>query len=217
MKKKFLVLLGMMMTLLITACSSGTAQNSSSSAAAPSSSEVPAVSANTESTINESAGGHKILVAYFSRSGNTRELANIIQQQTGGDLFEIVPQDPYPTDYNQTVERFRRERAENARPAIADEVDNMADYDVVFVGYPNWGSDMPHVVRTFLEQYDFSGKTVIPFCTNGGGGFGNSLETLKELCPDSDVLEGYQVNGRSVSSSSDAVAQWINGLGLQNK
>lgn len=217
MKKKLLILLGMMMTLLITACSSGTAQNSSSSAAAPSSSEVSPVSSNTESTINKSAGRHKILIAYFSHSGNTRQLANIIQQQTGGDLFEIVPQDPYPADYNQTVERFRRERAENARPAIAGKVDNMADYDTVFIGYPNWGSDMPYVVRTFLEQYDFSGKTVIPFCTNGGGGFGNSVETLKELCPDATVLEGYQVNGRSVSSSSDAVAQWLNGLNLQNE
>lgn len=215
MKKKFLVLLGTMMTLLITACGSGTAQNSSSSAAPSSSSTVSAAPA--DSNAEKNSGSHKILVAYFSRSGNTRELAQMIEQQTGGDLFEIVPQDPYPTDYNQTVERFRRERAENARPAIADNVDNMADYDVVFIGYPNWGSDMPYVVRTFLEQYDFSGKTVIPFCTNGGGGFGSSVETIKELCPDSDILEGYQVNGRSVSSSSGAVAQWLSGLGLQNK
>ena len=215
MKKNFLVLLGMMMTLLITACSSGTAQNSSSSAAPSSSSSVSATPADSDA--EKDSGNHKILVAYFSHSGNTRELANIIQQQTGGDLFEIVPQDPYPTDYNQTVERFRRERAENARPAIADKVDNMADYDVVFIGYPNWGSDMPHVVRTFLEQYDFSGKTVVPFCTNGGGGFGNSVETLKELCSDADILEGYQVNGRSVSGSSGAVAQWLSGLGLQSK
>ena len=153
-----------------------------------------------------------ILVAYFSRTGNTETVAHEISEQTGGELFEIVPEEPYPDDYDATVERYRQEDAEDARPAIASTVDNMDEYDIVFVGYPNWGSDMPHVVMSFLEQYDFSGKTVIPFCTHGGGGFGRSIQTLEELCPDSTILDGFHVSGSSAENRLDEVAAWLNGL-----
>ena len=190
----------MLMALVVSACGS----------AAPT-----GISASAQSSASAAASQHKILVAYFSHSGNTQALAQIIQRQTGGDLFQIVPQEPYPDSYNQVVERFKRERAANARPAIANRVENMDSYDVVFVGYPNWGSDMPHIVRGFLEQYNLAGKTVVPFCTSGGGGFANSLTTLRQLCPNSTILEGFEVNGRSAANSSADVERWLNNIGLK--
>lgn len=157
-----------------------------------------------------------ILVTYFSRSGNTEQVADSIVELTGGTLFEIVPEEPYPDDYDETVERFRRERDEDARPAVAGMVENIESYDVIFVGYPIWGGDIPYVVRTFLEQYDLSGKTIVPFCTHGGSRFGSSLSTLAELCPDSTISEGYEVSGSSAGSHLDEVSEWLDGLNLGN-
>lgn len=155
-----------------------------------------------------------ILIAYFSRSGNTESVAQEICALTNGELFEIIPEEPYPEDYNETVERFRRERDDDARPALASMVENMDDYDIVFVGYPIWGGDIPYVVRTFLEQYDFAGKTIIPFCTHGGSRFGSSLETLEALCPDAVLAEGYEVYGGSADNASEEVAHWLETLAL---
>lgn len=157
-----------------------------------------------------------ILVAYFSRTGNTEVLAEMIEEQTGGNLFEITPAEPYPEDYDETVERFRRERDENARPEISNSVEDIAQYDVVFVGFPNWGDDMPHIVYTFLEQYDFSGKTLIPFCTNGGGGFGNSIAGLESTCPNSMIAEGFECSGSNVENETNEVVDWIGRLRRQS-
>lgn len=206
------------------ASSSATPQTEQSSAPDEASSEEDTLSssdtAETEqasddasTSPNDAASGEEnphMLVAYFSRTGNTAAVANEIAAYTGADLFKIVPEDPYPEDYNETVERFRREREEDARPAVADEVENMADYDVLFVGYPIWGSTMPHVVRTFLESYDLSGKTIIPFCTSGGSGLSGSISILRELCPDSTLLDGFEGSG-SDPADTDA---WIDSLNL---
>ena len=132
-------------------------------------------------------------------------------------MFEIIPEEPYPEDYNETVERFRRERDDDARPALASIVENMDDYDVVFVGYPIWGGDIPYAVRTFLEQYDFTGKTIVPFCTHGGSRFGSSLETLESLCPDAVIAEGYEVYGGSADNASEEIAHWLETLTLPNE
>lgn len=153
-----------------------------------------------------------VLVAYFSRTGNTELVAQEIQAQIGGELFEIVPEDPYPDEYNATVEHHRQEDAADARPAISSFVTDMDSYDVIFVGYPIWGGDMPHVVRTFLEQYDFSDKTVIPFCTHGGSGLSRSVQTLKMLCPNSSILEGFAISGNSAANSLNEVGEWLDGL-----
>lgn len=169
---------------------------------------------NIESETEDSMEQKQILVAYFSRTGNTETLASEIGSRIGGNLFEIEPVDPYPEDYDETVERFRRERDENARPAIINEVENMEQYDIVFVGFPNWGDDMPHIVYTFLEQYDFSGKTIIPFCTNGGGGFGNSIAGLEETCPDSVLAEGFECSGSRIQNETDEIEEWLNELGM---
>lgn len=234
MKKIALFLVGIFMVCSLAACGSQDEPSVSEPDSAPETittesqepdgseelaeSNVPETDSNVEAETESESEGQtgRILVAYFSRSGNTEIVAQAIQEHTGGDLFEIVPEEPYPEDYDETVERFRRERDEDARPAIASSVEDMDAYDVIFVGYPNWGSDMPHVVRTFLEQYDFAGKTVIPFCTNGGGGFGNSVNTLESLCPDSEIMDGYQVSGSSAANRLDEVTEWLDRLDFEN-
>lgn len=170
---------------------------------------------DSESEVQETVNQTELLIAYFSRTGNTKELAEEISLQTGGELFEIVPTEPYPADYDETVERFRRERDENARPAIATSVEDISRYDVIFVGFPNWGDDMPHIVYTFLEQYDFTGKAIVPFCTNGGGGFGNSIAGLTSTCPNSKIAEGFECSGSRIQSESDNIAEWLGSLGLE--
>ncbi|MDR0754624.1 MAG: NAD(P)H-dependent oxidoreductase [Prevotellaceae bacterium] len=158
----------------------------------------------------------KILIACFSWSGNTHELAKQIQQQTGGDLFEITTAKPYPADYSECVNLARKEQQENARPPLAAEVKDMATYDVIFVGYPNWCGSMPMALFTFLEKYDMSGKTVIPFCTHGSGGWGNSVDDLKKLCAKANVLEGFAIRGSAVKQSKDEVLKWLEKTGITN-
>ena len=161
-------------------------------------------------------GRHRVLVAYFSCSGNTEVLAQVIASETGGRLFRIVPAVPYSDVYEETVSRFRYERENHIRPAVASKVEDMEQYDVVFVGYPNWGGDIPPAVQSFLTQYDLSGKTLVPFCTHGGGGLGRSLDTLKTLCPDSIIRKGFEVNGRRVVQCGDDVNQWLESIGLKD-
>jgi flavodoxin len=159
----------------------------------------------------------KILIVYFSWGGNTREMAKQIQKQTDGDLFEITTVTPYSTDYNECVAQAKKEQQAGARPPLATEVENMAAYDVVFVGYPNWWGSMPMVLFTFLEKYDLNGKTVIPFCTHGGGRWGRSVDDLKKLCPKATVLEGLTISGNVVRRSKDDVTQWLQKIGITNK
>lgn len=195
----------------------------SSQSAAPSSS----VPENSENPIPESSvpqeqessadvpetQEQQILIAYFSRSGNTQAVAEEIEAQTGGMLFEIIPEEPYPEDYDATVARFRREREEDARPALASFVEDMDSYSTIFIGYPIWGGDIPYVVRTFLEQYDLTGKTIVPFCTHGGSRFGSSLRTLETLCPNATILDGYETSGGAAESAANEIAGWLAKIG----
>ncbi|GMO14850.1 MAG: flavodoxin [Treponemataceae bacterium] len=145
---------------------------------------------------SERAGGtKKILVAYFSESGNTRVVAQAIQSAVGADIFEIKTVQTYPKEYNPLITLAQKEQRENARPALASRVSNMDAYDVVFVGYPNWWGTMPMALFTFLEQYNFAGKTVIPFCTHNGSRLGSSVNDLKKLIPKATVPEGLAIRG----------------------
>lgn len=157
------------------------------------------------------------LIAYFSRSGNTEEVAREIQQQTGGVLFQIRAAEPYSSSYDATVERYRQERDGGIHPAIAEDVENFNSYEVIFIGYPIWGSDMPPVVQTFLERHDWSGKFVIPFCTHGGSRFGRSLDTLKGLCPGATVTEGYEKRGGLQERDKSAIGMWLANLGMKRE
>jgi flavodoxin len=159
----------------------------------------------------------KILVAYFSWGGNTREMAKQIQKQTGGDLFEITTATPYSADYDECVAEAKKEQRADARPPLTADVKDMAAYDVVFVGYPNWWGSMPMALFSFLEKYDLSGKTVIPFSTHGGGRWGRSVDDLKKLCPKATVLEGLTISGNMVTSSKNGLTQWLQKIGITNK
>lgn len=137
-----------------------------------------------------------------------------ISYDTGGDLFEIKTVKPYPADYNTVVALAKKELNAAYRPKLASKVVNMEIYDVVFIGYPNWWSTMPTGVFTFLEEYDFSGKTIIPFCTHEGSGLGRSERDLAKLCPNLKLLEGLAVRGSSVGRSHGSVTSWLDKLGF---
>ncbi|MDL2298633.1 NAD(P)H-dependent oxidoreductase [Synergistaceae bacterium OttesenSCG-928-D05] len=160
------------------------------------------------------AADKKILVAYFSRSGNTAQIATEIQRAKGGDLFEIRAQKTYPADYQTTTEVAKAELEKDERPALAANIANMRDYDVVFLGYPIWWGTMPMAVFTFLEANDFSGKTVVPFCTHGGGGGGRSVDDLKRTLPAATVMDAFVVRGANVSSVQGDVSSWLRNLGI---
>ena len=158
--------------------------------------------------------GSKILVAYFSWSGNTEQVAQMIADDLNADLFQIIPVEAYTDDYNAVVDQAQQEQSEGARPEIAGEVENFDAYQTVFIGYPNWWSDVPMIINTFLEGYDFTGKTVIPFCTHGGGGFGNSIASITAGAKGATILDGLAVSGSSVSEAQENVQTWLDALEL---
>lgn len=121
---------------------------------------------------------------------------------------------PYPASYNETVNIGREEQAQNARPALANHVDNMADYDVVFLGYPNWWGDMPMAMYTFLDTYDLAGKIVIPFCTSGGSALSGTVDAIRKAEPNARVLDGFHVGGSSAASAESRVGEWVGQLQL---
>ena len=157
----------------------------------------------------------KILVAYFSASGETAKLAKTVAEVTGGDLFEIQPEVAYTSaDLNWNDKRSRSTvemNDESSRPAMTGEVTDMAQYDTVFVGFPIWWYQAPRIIETFLESYDFSGKTVIPFATSGGSGMGKTAEILKASCPGAAVDTGKRLSSRESAAS---VRKWVESLGI---
>lgn len=151
------------------------------------------------------AANEKILIVYYSRTGeeyglgnitkgNTAIVAEIIAQKTGGDLFEIKPVTPYPDSYEECKTVASREKATKARPPFVGSVD-VANYDLIFVGYPIWYGDAPQVVYTFLESYDFGGKKIIPFCTHGGSGLSSTDQNISLTCPNAKILQGFAIKG----------------------
>lgn len=157
----------------------------------------------------ENSGGGKLLIAYFSWGGNTQGVAEEIQKQTGADLFEITLVTPYSTDYNTVLEEAQRDQNEQARPELAGHVENMEQYDTILLGYPNWWASIPMPIASFLEEYDFSGKTIIPFCSHGGGRFGQSLTAISKLVPDAFMGEPLSIHYSGGSSLAGDVEQWL--------
>jgi flavodoxin len=156
----------------------------------------------------------RVLVAYFSWSGNTRGIANQIHKIVGGDLFQIVSVDQYPSDYDETVKQARRELDAGYRPKLKSEVESIGSYDVVFIGYPNWCGTIPRPVASFLSKCDSSGKTIAPFCTHEGSRLGRSVEDIAKLCPQSNVLEGLAVRGGDVGHAQNRVSEWLRKIGM---
>lgn len=160
--------------------------------------------------------GSDILVAYFSATGTTKTLAGYISEVTGGDLYEIVPEIPYSSEdlnYSDNNSRSSREQNdEGARPVISGNVEDMDQYETIFLGYPIWWGEAPRIIDTFMESYDFGGKTIVPFCTSGGSGIGSSARNLHDLAA-SDVtwLDGERL---SSAISHEEMVSWIDGLSL---
>ena len=136
-----------------------------------------------------------ILIVYLSRTNNTKAIAEMIHKNVGGRLVALELEKPYPKNYEATVQQVAKENETGYLPPLKEKIDSIQTYDIVFVGFPTWGMKLPPPMKTFLQQYDLSGKTIIPFNTNAGYGIGSSFQTIKELCPDSKILEGFEIKG----------------------
>lgn len=137
----------------------------------------------------------KTLIVYLSRTKNTKAVAEIIHENVGGTLVALELEKPYPENYKATVDQVAKENETGYLPPLKTKIDNIQQYDVVFLGFPTWGMQLPPPMKSFLKQYDLSGKTVVPFNTNGGYGIGSTFETVEELCPNSKILDGYSIKG----------------------
>lgn len=231
MKKAISILLSLFMILGLVACGNSASraeQPSTENNSMESSENIMAESSNTDDT--ESAGtlvtqqeeteapeeqGPRVLVAYFSATNTTEGVAEHIANGLNADLYEIIPEDPYTDadlNYNDNNSRTTIEMNDpNARPVISGSIENMEQYDIVFIGYPIWWGEAPRIVSTFVESYDFSGKMIVPFCTSGGSGIGSSASNLEQLTSGVTWLAGRRLNG---SDSQDSVMEWVNSLGL---
>lgn len=169
----------------------------------------------------------KVLIVYLSRTNNTKAIAEIIHQKVGGKLVALELETPYPADYNTTVQQVVRENETGYLPPLKTKIDRIEQYDVLFLGFPTWGMQLPPPVKSFLHQYDVKGKTVIPFNTNGGYGPGSSFQTVRELCPQSTILQGFVIRGGSerdgkylvikdarAEEASKEVERWLRKLGI---
>ncbi|MDO5398163.1 MAG: flavodoxin [bacterium] len=178
--------------------------------AKPEETPTPEPTEEPSDTNNNEVEENKMLVVYFSGTGNTKALAETIAETSGADIFEIVPEVPYTSadlNYNDNNCRANREmNDETARPAIANSIENIDEYDTIFIGYPIWWGTMPRIINTFLDTYDLSGKTIMPFCTSGGSGISSSVSAIKSACSDSDVKDGMR---GAASTSSTQVKEWI--------
>ena len=225
MKKMLTLLLAVIMLFSIAACSGGNTETESSSNTASTQniaeeSTVPETDSPEETpetepseTSEPETEGSRILVAYFSATGNTEGVAQKLAEGLGADLYEIVPEIPYTSDdlnYSDSNSRSSVEMDDpNARPAISGAVENMEQYDVVLLGYPIWWGEAPRIMNTFVESYDFSGKTLAAFCTSASSGFGGSDSALREATDSSTWFDGIRF---SSSASAEEILEWANGL-----
>lgn len=174
---------------------------------------VPGLS--SASAAEKGGQGKKVLVVYYSRSGNTREMANQIHGLVGGDIVELQTVNPYPTEYRATTEQARRELDSGYKPPLATRIANLASYDVIFVGSPSWWGTYAAPVKTFLSDADFSGKTLVPFITHEGSGLGRAPADMAKLCPKSTLLEGLAIRGGSVRTAQKDVDSWLRRIGMK--
>lgn len=208
MKKTIIILLSLLVVLGLVACGNTTNQTELSP-------EEDVTDTQPEETEAPEEQEIKVLVAYFSATNTTEGVAEHIASGLNADLYEIVPEEPYTDadlNYNDNNSRTTIEMNNpDARPAIEGSVENMEQYDIMFIGFPIWWGDAPRIVSTFMESYDFSGKTIIPFCTSGGSGMGSSAANLERLTSGVQWLEGRSFSG---SDSRDTIMEWVNSLAL---
>ncbi len=155
------------------------------------------------------SSGKKILIAYFTWSGNTQGIAFEIQKQTGAEIFEIEPEKPYSENYNTVLREAQRDQHRKARPKLKNRVKNFDDYDIIMLGYPNWWASIPMPIASFLEEYNFDGKIIMPFCSHGGGRFGQSLTAIAKLAPNAVITEGLSIHYSGGGSLRRDVTKWL--------
>ncbi|MEN3186559.1 MAG: flavodoxin [Atribacterota bacterium] len=156
----------------------------------------------------------KVLIAYYSWSGKTRRLALLIQEAVKGELFEVEPQDPYPSSYAATVQQAKKEIQAGYKPPLQRNLDSLKPYEIIFVGSPNWWSTIAPPVVTFLSVHDWSGKKVAPFVAHGGGGMGKIEREIAKLCPGATLLKGLAVYGQGVEKAREKLRVWLREIGL---
>ena len=237
MRKIFALMLSAALVFSLAACSN-TQQSSDSDPASSEESSQAAESTPAQTAETENGESH-ILIAYFTYgenaelpddvdasssasiqifngevTGNTGVMAHMIAEASGGELFSIRTVEPYPDNYNDTIDVGQSEKNNGIRPELSTHIENLDQYDTVFVGFPNWWYGMPMVMYSFFDEYDFSGKTVIPFCTSGGSAFSDAIDEIKDMEPGATVLDGLHIGGSSVTDAESSVNEWVAELGL---
>ena len=225
MKKIFAILITAVLVFSLAACS-GTSGESSSRPESTTKAQASTEKSKTDSTESDNtSSGSKSLVVYFSRTGeqygvgviekgNTAIVAEMIAEQTGADSFEIIPkEDNYPMTYDALTDYAKQEQNDNARPAIKDTVENFDSYDTIYLGYPIWWGDLPMICYTFLESYDFTGKTILPFCTHAGSGNAGTQSKIQSAVPNAEVKEVLAIVGADTQNDPDSVktqvTEWL--------
>ena len=242
-QKRILALMIAAFSLIsISACGSPEQSNKVQSSALPSPAETASGQDDDDTTPDAQASGSdsqtgsgNILIAYFTAAENSgvdavasasyttidgeavgriRAVADMIQQNVGGDIFSIRTSVVYPADGAELIDYAAQEQDENARPELTSHIENLDEYDTIFIGYPNWWADMPMALYSFFDEYDFSGKTIIPFNVHNGSRFSRTIETIKELEPNATVIEdGFTVSEHNVDDAAEDVAAWIEEIG----
>ncbi|EAF7771896.1 TPA: flavodoxin [Listeria monocytogenes] len=203
MKKIVIMIFSLVLIIALSACSQGGASDTSNS------------KHSNADTNEEKRSDKKALVVYYSQSGHTKELANEIQQSIDSDIFELELVDSYPDNYEQMTERVGQEQKDMATPELRKKIENMGDYDTVFIGSPIWRSSLAPPIASFLESYDLSEKTIIPFFTSDSGTTGNSVPVINELVAnDVTVLDELVIQGDEVSNSQSTVNDWLSEIGF---
>lgn len=235
MKKIMMICMILLLTVSAAACG-----QKSESAETDIAAEAPsAAQKQADSSKAEKSGDSSILIAYFSYgenaelpegvdasasasiqlwngevTGNTGLVAHYIQNAAGGDLFSIQTAEKYAPDYDTVIDQGQAEKNENRKPKIAAHIAELDRYDTVFIGFPNWWYGMPMVMYSFFDEYDFSGKTIVPFCTSGGSAFSDAIDEMKKLEPDAAILEGLHTDGSDAADAEPAVKEWVSKLNL---
>ncbi len=228
MKKILLSFLCLILVFSFTGCSNSNEESTQSESTRETTTEEAASSGTAADSGRQTDG--KVLVAYFSWAdnavldedvdavtspsviapGNVEELAGWVQEETGGDLFSIRVTDPYPSDWDDCLERANEERGDDARPKLEENVENLDDYDTVYLGYPNWWYGVPMALLSFLEENDLSGKQVYLFCSHGTGGLANSVDIITDALPDAEISDNiFDCYEEDASSSENDIKQWV--------
>lgn len=224
---------------MFTGCGSSSAKNyqTTKNDSAEKSSDINSSSNAVTEAVQNNTDNENILIAYFSVPenvatdgidansgasivvknkdvlGNMQYMAMTIQEAIGGELFRIETKEKYPLEHETLVNQAKEEQNEEVRPELATHIENVEQYDMIFLGYPNWWGDMPQPLYTFLEEYDFSGKTIIPFNSHGGSGFSNTIEEIKKLQPNATVKDdGLSISRNDVADSEQEITDWAKGF-----